>query len=166
MPKQTVLLGRKLDRMFDMSEPGTGKTIAHITCFDEWHKKHKKAALVFAPKSILQSAWGNDIEKAAPHLRYSVATAENREEAFAADADIYITNIDAANWLAKQNPNFFKKFGYLIIDECFPAGTLVDTPNGPMPIEVLKPGDLVYTSSGILPVTRTVSRLSTRLVRL
>lgn len=115
--KQTVGFCRKNDRVFDMSEPGTGKTIAHITSFAEWHEKHRKSALVLGPKSILQSAWGNDIDKVANHLKYNVAYAENRKDAFDDPADIYITNIDAVLWLLKQPAKFFARFGYLVIDE-------------------------------------------------
>lgn len=35
---------------------------------------------------------------------------------------------------------------------CFTAGTLIDTPNGKIAIETLKPGDLVATHGGIKPV--------------
>jgi hypothetical protein len=76
-------------------------------------------ALILAPKSLLASAWGNDIKKFAPHLRVSIAHATNREKAFAADADVYITNHDAANWIAKQPASFLKRFkgGTLVVDE-------------------------------------------------
>jgi len=32
---------------------------------------------------------------------------------------------------------------------CFPAGTMIDTPEGPRPIETLRAGDLVYTHLGV-----------------
>lgn len=35
-------------------------------------------------------------------------------------------------------------FGSVIGDECFTAGTLIDTPNGKVPIESLKIGDTIY----------------------
>lgn len=50
-------------------------------------------------------------------MTVSVATAANRNEAFAADADVYVTNHDAVKELAKQKPAFFKKFSELVIDE-------------------------------------------------
>jgi len=37
-------------------------------------------------------------------------------------------------------------------DCCFPAGSMVDTPNGPRPIESLKAGDLVYSHLGIATI--------------
>ena len=37
------------------------------------------------------------------------------------------------------------EFGLVIVDECFPSGTLINTPNGKMKIEDLKIGDKVYS---------------------
>jgi SNF2 family DNA or RNA helicase len=50
-------------------------------------------------------------------MKVSVATAANRIEAFAADADVYVTNHDAVKDLLKKPKGFFKKFDELIIDE-------------------------------------------------
>lgn len=105
------------DEVFDMSDPGTGKTMPEILDFERRRKKKGKCALVLASKSLLESAWGDDIKKFAPNLTYSVAYAENREKAFAANADIYITNHDAAKWLEKKPKSFFAKFDTLILDE-------------------------------------------------
>lgn len=107
----------KSDLVFDMSCPGTGKSYVQIVGFAKRYKKTGKLALVIAPKSLLKAAWGNDITKFAPELTYSIAYAENRDEAFAANAHIYITNIDATTWLAKQPKKFFDKFDTLVIDE-------------------------------------------------
>lgn len=100
--------------LFNTSDPGTGKTRTII----EVIKATRIKTLILAPKSILQCAWGNDIEEYAPELTYSVAYATNRAEAFAKQADIYITNIDAVTWLHK-NPKYLSQFegGFLVIDE-------------------------------------------------
>lgn len=105
------------DVVFDCSDPGTGKTFVRIKAFERRNKKSKKAALVFAPKSLLRSVWANDVKKFAPGLRTSVSVAGKHEQAFAVDADMYITNVDAVKWLAKQPKGFFAKFDTLIIDE-------------------------------------------------
>ena len=109
-------VGAKPMRIFDMSDPGTGKTYVQIMAWAKDMKPGEKM-LVIAPKSLLEPAWANDIEKFAPHLRVSIARAENREAAFAADADVYITNTDAAVWLGKKPKGFFTKFMRLVIDE-------------------------------------------------
>lgn len=100
--------------VFDTSDPGTGKTRAALEAFLQ---RGKGKALVLAPKTLLESAWAADIQRWTPALKASVAYAHNREEAFNADADVYITNIDAVKWLAKQPKKFFKDFTTIIIDE-------------------------------------------------
>lgn len=104
-------------RAIDLSDPGTGKTRTQIEAYVARKNRGAGCALVIAPKSLLRSAWQDDFAKFAPHIRTAVATALNRDKAFAQDADVYITNTDAAKWLASQPPSFFKKFDTLIIDE-------------------------------------------------
>lgn len=104
-------------RVFDTSDAGCGKTPVHITDFAARRRKKGKCLLVLCPKSLIRSAWGDDFAKFAPDIKVSLAYAENRDEAFAVDADAYITNIDAAVWLAKQNKKFFERFDHLVIDE-------------------------------------------------
>jgi hypothetical protein len=105
--------------VLDLSDPGTGKTFVRILGFAARRakKKYYGCALVLAPRSLLRATWQHDLNKFAPHLKVSVATAANREKAFAEDADIYVTNHDAVNWLVKQKPAFFAKFSELIVDE-------------------------------------------------
>ena len=50
-------------------------------------------------------------------------------------------------------------------DECFPSGTLVDTPCGPRAIETIRVGDEVFCAIGNGKVTATMSRLTKQLVR-
>ena len=103
--------------VFDCSDPGTGKTYVRIMGFSARRKLGGGCALVLAPRSLLRSVWAADVKKFAPHLTVSVADATNREKAFEAIADIYVTNVDAAVWLGKQKPAFFKRFTELIVDE-------------------------------------------------
>jgi SNF2 family DNA or RNA helicase len=105
------------DRVFDASDPGTGKTRTRLEVYSRRRANGAKCLLVLAPKSLLRSAWENDCRKFTPWLVTSCAYAENREEAFEKSADIYITNHDAVKWLAKQPPSFFDKFSDLVVDE-------------------------------------------------
>lgn len=115
--KVSIAFLKKHTEVFDMSDPGTGKTLVEIMDFADRRKKKGKCALVIASKSLLESAWGDDIRKFAPTLSTSVAYATNREAAFAATADVYITNHDAVKWLALKPKSFFAKFDTLICDE-------------------------------------------------
>lgn len=103
--------------VFDMSDPGTGKTYVEIMDFVRQHKKDKKAMMVWCPKSLMQAAWANDIKKFAPHLKVSICWAKNRHDALAVDADVYIVNIDGVKDLLKYGKPFWKKFGRIVIDE-------------------------------------------------
>lgn len=109
----SINFGQNKACLFDTSDPGTGKTRVYI----ELLQKNPGKTLVICPKSLMRPAWEADIKKFAPHLRTSVAQATNRDAAFSALADVYITNHDAAIWLAKQKPSFFNGFSTLIIDE-------------------------------------------------
>lgn len=104
--------------IYDCSDPGTGKTAVAAWDFDYRRTKKKgKCALVLAPRTLLRSTWFNDLKKFTPSLKVAVATASDRGEVFAQTADVYVTNIDAAKWLAQQKKGFFDKFDTLIIDE-------------------------------------------------
>lgn len=112
--KVSLKLYKEQPYVFDMSDAGTGKTRATI---EAYRKLANGRALVIAPKTLLESAWAADFDTFAPEISYQVAYAENRIEAFSTPADVYITNTDAARWLAEQDKNFFKSFDTLIIDE-------------------------------------------------
>jgi SNF2 family DNA or RNA helicase len=103
--------------VFDCSDPGTGKTFVRIKAFETRVKKSGGRMLVLAPKSLLRSVWLNDFKKFAPALTCAVSTAGKHEAIFSEEADVYITNIDAVKWLAKQPKNFFNRFTELVIDE-------------------------------------------------
>lgn len=119
MKHQVVSLAHdaKNDVVFDCSEPGTGKTFVRIMSFVRRRKNGAGCLLVLAPKTLLRSAWAADFKKFAPHLKVSVATAVNREKAFAEEADVYITNHDAVKWIVKQKKGFLDRFTDLAIDE-------------------------------------------------
>lgn len=97
--------------VFDTSDPGTGKTYVRIMAFAKRRAKGGGCLVVLAPRSLLRSVWLADIKKFAPHLTVAIANASNRKAAFNEVVDVYVTNLDAAKWLAAQKPVFFKRFG-------------------------------------------------------
>lgn len=104
------------DRVYDASDPGTGKTRSALEMISRRQEDGAGKALVFAPKSILVPSWANDLRAFTPHLAYVVATATNRKKMFAQDVDVYITNTDAAKWVA--NNVDLDDFDILVVDEC------------------------------------------------
>jgi SNF2 family DNA or RNA helicase len=116
--EKTLELLRKENCVLDLSDPGTGKTRPALGAYVERASTSGKRCLVLATKSILQSAWGGDIDKFFPGVKYRVAYASNREKALYSDADIIITNHDAVRWLTKKvKPAFWKDFDTIIMDE-------------------------------------------------
>ncbi len=115
--KKTIAKHKKTDILLDLSDPGTGKTRGGIETFAARRRKSGGKLLVVATKSLLDVAWKDDFTKFAPDISVICAYANNREEAFAADCDVYVTNHDAVKWLAKKPEKFFKKFDSIIIDE-------------------------------------------------
>lgn len=105
-------------KTLDASDPGTGKTRSHLESWAKRRRKGGKAVLILAPKTLLEAAWQADLNKFFPdEFISSVAYAKNRQKAFDATADVYITNVDAVKWLDKQPKKFFDRFDELIVDE-------------------------------------------------
>lgn len=102
----------------NFSDCGTGKTRTMIE-FVQWLRSIgvKSKVLVLGTRTILQTAWGDDID-AYTHgsLTYSVANADKRGASFAKDADFYITNHDAVTWLARpENKKIVDRLGDFIL---------------------------------------------------
>jgi SNF2 family DNA or RNA helicase len=114
---KSLKFAEKSALMFDMSDPGTGKTFVQAKRFEKRRAKRGGALLVMVPKSLIQPAWGNDLQKFTPDLDVSLAYAENRATAFQSGHDVYVTNHDAAKWLADQPASFFKQFDDIVVDE-------------------------------------------------
>lgn len=108
-------------RMFDASDAGTGKTRTALEVIKRRPRGERGQTLILAPKSILQAAWGDDIQKFTPELEYVIATAKNRQEAFDRDdVDIIVTNHDAVKWIIGKEfglAKFQRRFNQMFIDE-------------------------------------------------
>ena len=95
------------------SDPGTGKTRAVLDA----HAILGGKTLVLAPLSILEAAWGEDIRKFQPQIKYGVAYAKNRKQVFEdSENEMVITNFEAVNFLQK-NTHLIEKFDTVVIDE-------------------------------------------------
>lgn len=104
---------------YDMSDPGTGKTVTHLGIYND--RPSAQRSLILCPKTLMRSAWGEDIDRFFPHLTYSIADAQNRFGAFAVDTDVVIMNLDGIKDLAKLKKKdlamLLSEFDHLIIDE-------------------------------------------------
>lgn len=115
----TVDFVQSRPRMLNFSDPGTGKTRAHLDALAE--RGTRKRCLIVAPLSILEAAWANDIDEFQPGLTYSIADARHRMQAFEVDTDIVLTNHDGIKALHtahfKTHKGLLNEFDTLIIDE-------------------------------------------------
>tara|TARA_X000001382_G_scaffold130968_1_gene128311 strand:+ start:10909 stop:12273 length:1365 start_codon:yes stop_codon:yes gene_type:complete len=134
------------ERVLITSDPGTGKTRSVIDAFVQQTKEKPGRLLVLAPLSILQPSWGDDIEKFAPDLTYSVALSKNRTKEFLKNTDICITNHDAVKWITK-NMHVLEGFTHLCIDE-FTAFKNKDSQRSKAMLKVAKHFDNRIAMSG------------------
>ena len=114
---ETVAFHQAHPEVMNTSSPGVGKTRAYL----EWLRTHRDsgggAALILAPKTILQSAWAADAGRFTLELKVSIATAENRRAGFKRGADIYLTNTDAVRALVKDSTLLPRGLDTFCIDE-------------------------------------------------
>ena len=122
--KKSLAFGFVRQHYADLSDCGTGKTIASLAVVNKINKdfecsrglRKEIRALVVAPKSIIMSGWVADCEKAFPDLTAIpvIGTREQKIEAFNSDANIYVTNYETMNQGFNIPEGFFDM---LICDE-------------------------------------------------
>lgn len=145
---------------------GGGKTVIFSHMSAEWIETvHLELALgrkvlVIAHRTELIEQAAEKIKAIAPGLRVGIVKANRNETA----GDVVVASVQT---LASENRRLMiRGVGLLIIDECFPAGTLV----GGLPIETLRPGDMVPSfdeRSGervMRPVVAVMSKIPDRMV--
>jgi SNF2 family DNA or RNA helicase len=101
---KTFQFGLDRDAVFNTSDAGTGKTLAHAKLAEHFLANGGSRVIVVCPKVLMRNAWGDDLTKFCPELTvaYAEAPAEVREAAFNSKADIVLLNTDGATWLASQ----------------------------------------------------------------
>ena len=97
---ETTTFILKTPRCLITSDPGTGKTRSVLDALVARKKSDvASATLVIAPLSILEAAWGDDIKKFQPDIKYGVAYASNRAKIFSDDSfDVVVTNFGSAGY--------------------------------------------------------------------
>lgn len=92
-------------RAFNLSELGTGKSLASLWAYDYCKKigVYNKA-LVVAPLSTLERTWADEVFRHFPHLDYAVlhGTRQKRLKLLNEDADIYIINHDGVGIIKEE----------------------------------------------------------------
>lgn len=129
-------------------DTGLGKTRAQV----EWARLSADTSLILAPLSVARQT-ARESRKIDVDVRYA------RSQSEVDGPGVWITNYEMADRFDAG------VFGAVVLDECFPAGTLVDTPSGARPIESIRRGDLVLSAKGSCRVRDTATRRKRSLVR-
>jgi len=95
---------------------GLGKTpITLTTIVDRMRAGQVKKTLIFGPLRVIQAVWARESRKWShtQHLRFSVihGNKEKRARALFADADVYLINYEAMNWLAETLDHYYLSQG-------------------------------------------------------
>jgi superfamily II DNA or RNA helicase len=75
-------------------------------------------------------------------------------------------NIQICSAQTLEKRGDFPDLKLLVVDECFPAGTMISTPTGDKDISIVRCGDTVYNASGVGIVMGTMARPADELVKL
>ncbi|MBQ3426620.1 MAG: DEAD/DEAH box helicase [Clostridia bacterium] len=101
-------------------ECGLGKTITTLTAIEEliYDRFEVGKVLIIAPLRVAMTTWTGEAEKweHLKRLRLSrvIGSADDREQALKADADVYIINRENVEWLVN---NYDFNFDMVVIDE-------------------------------------------------
>lgn len=141
---------------------GTGKTvvIGEVTA-EELNEGYSSRVLVLAHRDELIRQAVADIRSVAPDLRVGVVKGDEDH----VGAPVIVGSVQTMRHEARRRR--VRNVGLVIVDECFPAGTLV----GGKPIETLAPGDVVpsydeTTGECVMrPVVALMSRRPQHMVR-
>jgi len=122
----------RLGRCAVFADCGLGKSLIQL----EFARLVGKRVLILAPLTVAEQTISEGAK-----FGISVSYVRGPEEM---DGDgIFITNYERIERFVGVDVDG------IVLDECFPAGTMIDTPDGPRPIETLRRGDLILNAAGL-----------------
>ena len=139
---------------------GCGKSIilAQIAkdAVEKWHGR----VLILAHVKELLEQNADKIQKLCPELKIGIYSAglKSRDT----DEQVIVAGIQSVYNKACD----LNAFDLIMVDECFPAGTLIDTPRGMIPIEELYVGQPVRHALGVGKIDAISSRPAKKLIKL
>ena len=117
--KKTAEFASMNPRCFILNSMGLGKTITSLWTLDYMRSVGLvKRTLVVCPISVMERAWGDEIFKSFPHLKFNVlyGVADKRHKLLADEADVYIINTDGLR-IIKEDLASRPDINLVIIDE-------------------------------------------------
>lgn len=102
--------------LFDMSDPGTGKTRPALEAW--YNRKNRGRLLVVAVLSNVESVWVDEAARWIPGVEVATALAPYRTPAFRSGAEVVVINTDGVKWIADNRPGtLLRDFDTLVVDE-------------------------------------------------
>ncbi len=157
------------DRALLADEPGLGKTCQALLAIPK-----RAPSVVVCPASV-KGVWRAEAAKWRPDLKVEVLRGRKSFH-WPQPGHAVVLNYDVLPDVVKPGEHrrevLHEKYGpppdgtILIADECFPSGTLVDTPRGPKAIERVRVGEVVCNAVGAGRVLALSVRRARSMVRL
>ena len=146
-------------------DPGMGKTSVTLAAMKILLKKKMiKRALVIAPLRPVYDVWPQEMcdWKDFHSLGLAVLHGGGKEKVLRnlkPEHQVCLINPEGLQWLMADKPRMkMLDADMLVVDECFAAETLVSTPKGRVPIDLLQTGDLVCNEAGTCAVKQITKR--------
>lgn len=159
--KDTIKWAARIGRGLIAKSFGLGKTQDAIELAKLVVAKTDGIFLIVAPLGVRH----HFVHVDGPRLGTQWQYVTTDEEIKATSNQFLITNYERVRD-GNIDPRLHNITGVILDEGCFVAGTLVGTPDGPRPIETLKPGDSVLSAAGTDTVAATTTRVAKRLVKL
>lgn len=109
--KTTYEFGKDKLAVLDASDPGIGKTLAHIKLAEYHLEQGGSRIVVTCPKTLVRSAWLREVSEHAGGMKIALAEAPEatRLAAFESKANLVVLNVDGLKWLEDQPKRWLKK---------------------------------------------------------
>jgi len=155
-PPQKLMIDKIVnqDVVFALVGMGIGKSSSILSAFCQLQQNLEvEAMLVVAPVRVCNLTWPMEVQQwnQFKHLKVAnLRTPLGRRAFIAGQANVYVVNYEAIPMLVKlvEKRGGTVPYQMIVYDECFPAGTLVDTSSGPVRIELLKKGSSILNVLG------------------
>jgi len=139
-----------------------GKTPVMATVCRDAVKQWDGRVLILAHvKELLEQAV-DKLHTMAPDLWHQIGVYSAGLKSRDTDHPIIVAGIQSVYRRAAE----LDRFDLILVDECFPAGTMIATPRGDIPIENLYVGHSVYTALGVGEVEVISGRTTNQLIEL
>lgn len=155
-PPQKLMIDKiiKQDIVYALVGMGIGKTASVLSAFCQLQRDLEvNSMLIIAPMRVCNLTWPMEVQQwdQFKHLKVAnLRTPLGRRAFIGGMADIYLINYESIHTLVKlvEKRGDTLPYQMIVYDECFPAGTLVDTPGGPTPIELIEKGSSILNVLG------------------